>query len=137
MRMRLQLLGRIARSEKLRSVFGIWLVLTLTVGTPWLDAATYYVDDGSGNDARSSATAQSPATPWKTITHALGAATSGDTIHVAGGTYNTTLGEDFPLSLKSGVQLIGNGAGMVTTVNITNGGSGYTSADVDITGGSG
>lgn len=49
-----------------------------------------------------------------TITEALAAARSGDTIWINGGTYSQSSGETFPLVLKSGVNL--TGAGMHCTI---------------------
>ena len=51
--------------------------------------ATYYVNATTGSDSRNKIQAQSPLTPWQTIGRALanGAATSGDTVLVATGTY--------------------------------------------------
>ncbi len=70
--------------------------------------ATYYVSN-SGNDGGTG----SELDPFKTITHALGlpGLVAGDDILVAPGTYNTSQGETFPLSLKSGVRVLGSGAG--------------------------
>lgn len=50
-----------------------------------------YVDAALGDDARTRAQANSPSTPWQTLTHALGEALPGDTIMVAGGTYEEGL----------------------------------------------
>jgi hypothetical protein len=46
-------------------------------------------------------------------------ALSGDVIAVAPGTYNITLGESFPIILKSGVQLLGTGDPEQTILNAT------------------
>ncbi len=94
-----------------RRVVGCWLVLSLALGTvvvPEAWAADYYVSP-SGDDGRTTAEAQSPATPWKTLTHALGQATSGDVVYAAAGTYDTPgNGETFPLALVDGVAIIGD-----------------------------
>ncbi|MCX6137672.1 MAG: right-handed parallel beta-helix repeat-containing protein, partial [Ignavibacteriales bacterium] len=67
----------------------------------------YYVNALTGSNSSGSG-AQS--TPWKTITYALSQITgSGHTLFVAAGTYNTTLGETFPIVAKDGVSLIGAG----------------------------
>jgi galactitol-specific phosphotransferase system IIB component len=68
----------------------------------------YYVDAIYGDDVTGTG---SQSDPWKTITHALNeVATTGVTIHVASGTYNIASGETFPLIIKEGVSLVGDGA---------------------------
>ena len=92
-------------------------------------AADYYVATigSDGNDGSSG-------NPWKTITHALGQATTGDTIHVAAGTYSgTTTGETLPLRLKTGVNL--SGANRDTTILDGGGATAVVSAS-GVTGGS-
>ncbi|MEJ2188536.1 MAG: DUF1565 domain-containing protein, partial [Acidobacteriota bacterium] len=89
-----------------RSV-GVWLVLTLVLGTavvPEAWAVDYYVDTG-GNDSNDG----SSGAPWKTLTHALGQVADGDVIHMAPGLYDTPgNGEAFPLALVDGVAILGN-----------------------------
>jgi uncharacterized repeat protein (TIGR01451 family) len=46
---------------------------------------------------------------YPTITAGLAAATAGDEIQVAAGTYDAAGGETFPLELKSGVRIVGQG----------------------------
>ena len=65
---------------------------------------SYYVDGNFGDDANPG----SEALPLKTISTALALAHSGSTIKVAEGTYDTALGEVFPLVIPAGVQLIGD-----------------------------
>ena len=85
-------------------------------------ATTRWVDDGAvapflGTEA----------SPYKTITAAMAAAVSGDTIKVKPGTYNTALGESFPIAIKPGItlestggfqetKLVGNGVSSVVTI---------------------
>jgi|WetSurMetagenome_2_1015567.scaffolds.fasta_scaffold31226_3 hypothetical protein len=70
--------------------------------TPVRSAKTVYVDlAGSGSSDGSSAH------PYKTVTAALAAGVAGDTIRIAGGTYEA--GETFPLNLKPGNLVIGAG----------------------------
>jgi hypothetical protein len=92
------------------------LALVLSLGIMALPMASpveaspgtiYYVAT-TGDDSRTAAEAQNPATPWKTISHAAASvpagASSGDPnfIQVAAGTYdNTTNGETFPITLDS------------------------------------
>ncbi len=67
----------------------------------------YYVDALYGDDIAGDGT---PASPWRTITRALGAATrAGDLVIVRAGTYNQDLGEVFPIVLPPGVSLLGEG----------------------------
>lgn len=70
-----------------------------------LAGVTYYVDALHGKDANSGT---SPSLPFKTITKAAFSAKSGDVILVAAGTYNTALGEIFPISIAPGVTILGD-----------------------------
>lgn len=70
-------------------------------------SATTYVSAASGNDATGTG---SCAAPFKTITKGVTGAASGTVIRVSPGTYNTALGETFPINLPAGVQLIGDEA---------------------------
>ncbi|MEW6775872.1 MAG: DUF1565 domain-containing protein [Bdellovibrionota bacterium] len=63
-----------------------------------------FVDALMGDDANDGTQTD----PFKTITHALSVAESGDLIKVAPGTYNAGLGEIFPIQLVAGVSLIGD-----------------------------
>ena len=133
--MPLALFSNLARRRTLRSAVGIALVVFLTAGAPWLDAAVYYVDDDTGSDGDDGLSA---AEAFETITHALSVASGGDTINVLAGTYDDANGETFPLALKSGVALLGAGSGSVTSITVDDGGSGFDSVpDVTFTGGGG
>ncbi len=81
-------------------------IASLFAGTAAL-ATTYYVNASTGMDTNPGTSGS----PFKTITHAVGVSISADTINVAAGTYNPALGESFPITVPSGVQLIGAGAG--------------------------
>ena len=70
----------------------------------------YFVNAGTGNDMNSGTSGS----PWKTIKKAMTVALSSDVITVAPGTYNLANGETFPITLTSGVQLLG--AGAATTI---------------------
>jgi hypothetical protein len=87
------------------------LILTACLLVPQaLEAATLYVDVATGDDSRTYATAQNPATPWASVYRAVRgcalasqpcssagtAAQTGDTVNVAGGTY------DFPGACTAG-----------------------------------
>lgn len=80
-------------------------VIILAVASRAAAATSYYVNASTGNDGFNGMAG----TPFKTITHAMSVAVSGDTIFVAAGNYNPSLGETFPIDMKSGVQLIGAG----------------------------
>lgn len=79
--------------------------------------ATYHVNAATGDNSRTLAQAQNSATPWKTITHAVGTVPAGvagapNTIQVAAGTYDSALGETFPIAInRAHVSLVGAGAG--------------------------
>ena len=64
--------------RSVRWVLGVGVVGLLGVQGVAL-AATFYVDASAGDDSRTSADAQSAATPWKTLTHA----TAEDPTHLA------------------------------------------------------
>ncbi len=66
-----------------------------------------YIDPVLGSDTLGTG---SQANPWRTITHAIGHVSSGDTIRLAAGNYTTGSGEQFPLRLPVDVNLIGAGA---------------------------
>ena len=68
-------------------------------------ALEFWVDGASGSDARSLIQAQSAATPWKTIGHALATVTAGHTIRVRPGVYPEPLE-----SQSAGVSLVADGA---------------------------
>ncbi|HEY5611027.1 MAG TPA: FG-GAP-like repeat-containing protein, partial [Thermoanaerobaculia bacterium] len=75
---------------------------TVTTAT----ADDYYVATTGSNTTGTG----TEASPWKTITYALSQITgTGKTLHVAAGTYDTTLGETFPINIKNGVSLAGAG----------------------------
>jgi len=80
-------------------------------------AADLYVDDTGSNVANN---CQNSATPCRTIQYAVNqAAASGDTIHVAPGTYRfTTNGEVFPITINKNLALEGAGEPF-TTINGT------------------
>jgi len=108
-----------ARWGLIRRIIGIVLATSLCLGTvalPRVWAATYHVNDDTGDDGRTPAQAQNPATPWKTISHAVGepSLVPGDVIAVAGGTYDQALGETFPLMMVDGVAITGAGPAVTT-----------------------
>ncbi|MEO6487393.1 MAG: DUF1565 domain-containing protein, partial [Thermoanaerobaculia bacterium] len=71
---------------------------------PWVDAV-------SGNDTNNGTSGA----PLRTIKKALTAVGFGGTIRVRPGTYNTTLGETFPITIPSGITLRST-AGAATTI---------------------
>lgn len=76
---------------------------------PWVDA-------NAGNDTTNTGTS---ASPYKTIKKALTAVGPGGTIHVRPGTYNSALGETFPITVPSGITLQGTAAAASTIVDAT------------------
>ena len=72
------------------------------------EAATRFVAT-SGSDAANDCLGAG--SPCKTITHALTQTLAGDTVSVAAGTYNTALGETFPLLINVDLTLTGDLAG--------------------------
>lgn len=90
----MQLLSLKRWGSTFRTPTGLWLACLLSLA-PTLAAAVRTVDDDG------------PAT-YSSITAALAAANTGDTIQVAVGTYDDSR-ETFPLVLKDGVAIIGAG----------------------------
>jgi hypothetical protein len=84
-----------------RRAISLWIVVFLAFG-PAASAATYFVST-TGSDTATGLSGS----PWRTITHALAIAVSGDIVNVAAGTYNQAGGEVFPINLTSGVTLQG------------------------------
>ncbi|HUK33023.1 MAG TPA: DUF1565 domain-containing protein, partial [Vicinamibacterales bacterium] len=89
----------------LRRFIGVWLALVLTFGGPSAFAATWFVNPNTGLDTNPGIAGS----PFRTITHALSVALSGDTISAAAGIYDALSGETFPLHLKDGVAIVGAG----------------------------
>ncbi|NMX21537.1 hypothetical protein C5S30_03710 [ANME-1 cluster archaeon GoMg4] len=100
-----------SENKKAISSIGITAILAISfivfflVAIPGVQASsdpTYYVNATSGDDAYTNEQAQNPATPWKTIGHAVTNASDGDTIVVVAGAYSTaTNGETFPLTINT------------------------------------
>jgi Protein of unknown function (DUF1565) len=115
--MRVKALASLSHCGLLRRTVGVVLTAALAFGTvvvpeAWATVGNDYYVATTGDDSRSAATAQNPATPWKTLSHALDTGSSGvtygDTINLATGTYDTGNGETFPLALVDGVAIIGD-----------------------------
>jgi Arc/MetJ family transcription regulator len=90
--------------------------VSATTTTGSMSAALYYV-----NPAGIDTNPGTAASPFKTIKKAIAVALAGDTINVAAGTYNSAGGETFPITMPSGVQLMGSGA-TTTIINATGSG---------------
>ena len=87
-------------------ILGALLVVTMSSvqgqGPP---SDTWYVDSIAGDDLTGTGTSSEP---FKTITHALDVASSGDTIRVeVGEPYDAANGEVFPIEMKRGVDIQG------------------------------
>ncbi|WP_078130208.1 LIC10774 family surface protein [Leptospira alexanderi] len=82
-------------------------------GLAIIDIPTHYVDSISGNDSN----AGTKSAPYRTITKALSASKADGTkvILVAPGTYDTSIGETFPMYIPDGVNLYGDydGKGLI------------------------
>ncbi len=84
----------------------------------------HYVDALSGNNSNPGTSLA----PYKTITYAV--SQPGNTIYVAPGTYNETLGETFPIKIPAGINLIGNESGKGIESKVKGGNSGYTGTGI-------
>src|SRR5258706_9338098 len=71
-------------------------------------AGDWYVDAQNGSDSNNGL---SPATAWKTLTHALAAIPlppASATLPIAPGTYDAALGESYPLVMRPGLRFVGD-----------------------------
>ncbi len=82
------------------------LIAALVLSSPAV-ANDWYVDAVNGDDGNGGT---SPTDAWMTISHALMQipATGPDTVHVADGTYDSSLGESFPVVLRNELAIIGS-----------------------------
>ncbi len=77
-----------------------------------------YVNPSTGNDGGNG----SPAAPLKTIARALQQAKAGTTVQLSPGTYSAATGEVFPLTVPSGVTVLGNEASKGNGILVTGSG---------------
>ena len=85
------------------TIVAVLVVSNAALGADW------YVDAVSGSDANDGA---SPATAWKTLTHAIASVpdpTAGHAIHLAAGVYDAQNGEQYPLHVRNHMQILGAG----------------------------
>jgi hypothetical protein len=86
-----------------KKIFGILITLSLmlslclTASIPVMAASTWYVDDSNTSGTEDGTAAH----PYNTIGEAVIAASAGDTIIVAGGTYAETVNVDKSLVIKA------------------------------------
>lgn len=92
-----------------KALFAPAFLMALGGTTPALLAGDFYVDAVNGSLGGDG----SQGSPWLTITQATTSATlvAGDVLHAAPGTYDAILGEVFPISMVSGLDLRGPGDG--------------------------
>jgi hypothetical protein len=97
--------------QALLPIATLWLASFSTPTTEW------YVDVNAGSDANDGGT---PATAWKTLTHALAtlpaAPSNPQLVHVAAGLYSSHGGEQFPLAMRPLIRLVGDQGSAVTTL---------------------
>jgi hypothetical protein len=105
----------------MKMVHRIFLIAALAVcALSTSHATTYFVNASTGNDGNNGT---SSGTAFKTIMHALSVAANTDVINVAAGTYNTGLGEIFPLNMVSGVTLTGTAGALSTIIDAAGAGT--------------
>ncbi|MFA6170719.1 MAG: DUF2341 domain-containing protein [Candidatus Margulisiibacteriota bacterium] len=97
-KVRIEAIGETTATDESDSIF--------TIASPAYPANVVYVNSVSGDNSRTTAEANNPATPWKTITNASTMSASSSTIYVAAGTYNAATGESFPITINGGRYLI-------------------------------
>ncbi|MBN1339501.1 MAG: hypothetical protein JXA03_09265, partial [Bacteroidales bacterium] len=83
-----------------RAIVKFFSIIMLSMSFAVYGQITYYVDDDTGDDTRTPAEAQNPATPWLTIQHAINSVISGDIIMVAPGTYPEQLTVNKSITLR-------------------------------------
>ena len=98
------------------------LILVLGLSVVHAAAATYYIDDTGGDDARSCATAQTIGTPKLTPASAIACLTvAGDILYIRAGTYTGRIeGSVFPVSGTSGSPILVSGYTGETVTFTTN-----------------
>ncbi|MFN0006466.1 MAG: right-handed parallel beta-helix repeat-containing protein [Planctomycetota bacterium] len=88
----------------------IGILLSVAIlGADRARAGDWYVDAANGSDVNDGLT---PATAWRTLTHAMGAIPSQpplvlETIHMAGGVYDAQLGEVYPVAARPLTRIVG------------------------------
>lgn len=105
-----------ATSQANTGISATALQLTTTASSAAI-AATRYVNAATGVNTGTCAV---QANPCKTITYGMSQASTGnpgDLLSVAPGTYNLALGEVFPITFRSGVQLISTGSPADTIID--------------------
>jgi len=92
-----------------RRAIALLAFISLLTSAP-AHAADWYVDAANGSNLNSGA---SPSQAWRTITHAVASVPNGgvEVIHIAAGRYDAALGEQFPITMSPGQQLIGDAGG--------------------------
>lgn len=114
------------------AVVGSSVLVTAFLAAPAM-AGDWYVDAVNGSNSNAG---DSPAAAWRTITHALAVAPNppypeAQLIHVAPGTYNSALGESFPIRPRNQFRILSDqgpgltileagGGGTVVEVRTTN-----------------
>ncbi len=102
---------KMKKKKSLGVLSGMMLLLTSLL----YSQSVYYVNSVTGNNTTGNG---SSGAPFKTITKALSvSAMAGDSIKVAAGTYDKTLGETFPIEMLSGRKLIGTAGPTATIIN--------------------
>ncbi|MFQ5749984.1 MAG: CFI-box-CTERM domain-containing protein [Planctomycetota bacterium] len=102
------------RTVFVRALLPGLLLLTLTGLSARLQATDLFVSP-LGSDSSGDGSA---ANPFRSLTKAMGAAATGDAIHMASGNYDTFAGEGFPIIFKDGVSVRGPALGLgIATVD--------------------
>lgn len=102
-------------TKRIQGLVQLCVLLSLAAPRAW--SADYYVDASSGDDSNSGS---APGEAWRTIAHALAAATldSGmNVIHVAPGVYDAAGGEVFPLRIDSKQSLLASAGPELTIID--------------------